>query len=97
MILIVASIVWYLYLGFLTALVITTCDITIGHNDVDDILNVKDGKDYLEAMLLWPVIVFVGLLVGMFKSIKLLSKFIHWSSKPLLKLMDSFVLTLKGK
>jgi hypothetical protein len=91
-----ALVLWYLYLGFLTALVITICDITIG-DVADDILNVQDGKDFLDAMLIWPVIVFVGSLVGIFKFIKLLSKFGHWSSQPLFKLLDSWVLILKGK
>jgi hypothetical protein len=81
---------WYLYLGFLTACILTSCDITIGHSDVDDVLNVKNGKDYLVTMLLWPAVAIVGFLVGIFK-------LIHWSSKPLFKLLDFWVHILKGQ
>jgi uncharacterized membrane protein len=97
MLLILLSILWYIHLGFLTALVITTCDITIGHNDVEDVMNVQNGKDFLSVMLVWPVIVIIGLIIGIFKLIKLLINFIHWPVQALIRVLDSFVLILKGK
>jgi hypothetical protein len=87
----------YLYLGFLTATVLAALNITIGCNDVDDILTVKNGKTFLEAALLWPIIVFIGLIIGVVKILAKSVKLVCWLNIPLLKFLDSWVLLLKGK
>jgi membrane protein required for beta-lactamase induction len=88
---------WYLHLGFLTALVLTTCNIKCGHKDIEDILDIQNGADFLCSMLFWPIILFVGLVVVSFKCIQLTIKCIHWSSRPLMKWLDAWVLSLKGE